>query len=103
MVGMRTETLMASSRSGVEAGGREGGVRRFDGRSRRDLAGHRVQGLEAVAGVDDDGLERGVELTRLDQLLEHRDAGAAGGLGEDPLGPREQDDALAHLVVTDVL
>ena len=46
---------------------------------------------------------RGVELAGLDELLQHADGGAAGGLGEDALGAGQQQDALAHLVVADVL
>ena len=45
----------------------------------------------------------GVELAGLDELLQHADRGAAGGLGEDALGAGQQHDALAHLVVADVL
>src|ERR1700750_1584537 len=111
MVGMRTETDMGwtpgsgggSGGGSGDAGGGEGGVRRLDGRGRADDAGHRVEGLQAVAGVDDDGLERGVELAGLDELLEHTDGGAARGLGEDALRAGQQHDALADLVVADVL
>ena len=68
-----------------------------------DPVGDGVEGLQAHAGVDDDGLEGGVELAGLDELLQHADRGAAGGLGEDALGAGQQQDALAHLVVGDVL
>ena len=45
----------------------------------------------------------GVELAGLDELLQHADRGAAGGLGEDALGAGQQQDAVADLVVGDVL
>jgi hypothetical protein len=64
--------VQSSSGSG-EPGRHESGVRRLDRRSRADDVGHRVQRLEAVAGVDDDGLERGVELAGVDQLLQDAD------------------------------
>src|SRR6478672_4072563 len=120
MVGIRTETLMTllemtapsrrlwlgnyarAARSG-EAGGGERGVRRVDGRRRAHGAGDRVQGLEPVAGVDHHGLQRGVELAGLDQLLQYADRGAPRRLGEDPLRPRQEHDRVADLVVVDVL
>ena len=56
-----------------------------------------------IAGVDHDGLQGRVEPAGLDQLLQAGHRGPAGGLGEDPLGAGQQQDALAHLVVADVL
>src|SRR3712207_6512077 len=103
MVGMRTETLMWSIFLSDHAGGYEGVVAGRDGGGGADAVGDRVEGLEAHAGVDDDGLERGVELAGLDELLRHADGRAAGGLREDPLGAGEEQDALADLVVGDVL
>ena len=84
--------VLSSSSGQAEAGRDEGGVRRLDGGGRPDRVGHRVERLQAVAGVDDDGLERGVELAGLDELLQHADRGAAGGLGEDALGAGQQHD-----------
>src|SRR4051794_31991190 len=113
MVGIRTWTLKVSPRvrwgggageaRSEDAGGRGRGVRRLDRGSRTDDPRDGVEGLQPVAGVDHDGLERGVELAGVDELLQHADRGATGGLGEDALGAGEQHDALTDLVVGDVL
>ena len=81
----------------------ERGVARLDRGRRADPVGDRVEGLEAVAGVEHDRLGVGVELPGLDQLLQRRDGDPAGGLGEDALGAGEQLDAVADLLVGDVL
>jgi competence protein ComEC len=73
-----------------------------DGGRRADLAGHRVEGLEAVAGDQQDGLGLGVELPGLDELLGRRHGDATGGLGEHALRAGEQADALDHFGVADV-
>src|SRR3954463_3124974 len=101
MVGMRTDTLMfllgaAGSRlarpprtegfASLDAGGDEGVVGRCDGGRRPDLARHGVEGLQAVSRVDDDGLQRGVELAGLHELAQYCDRRTARRLGEDALG-----------------
>src|ERR1022692_2946783 len=66
---------------------------------RLERAARAVERLQALAGdVGDDALRR-VYIPSLRELGEHRDRDAAGGLGEDPGGPREQLDSLTDLVV----
>src|SRR5829696_6318807 len=59
----------------------------------------RVEGLQALAGVEDDGLLGRVQAPVLDELPQDRHGHAAGGLGEDAGGPGEVADALDDLVV----
>src|SRR3954449_13236143 len=61
----------------------------------------RVEGLQTFPGVEDDGLLRRVQPAVTDQLAQHRDRHATGGLGEDAGGPGEVADALHDLVVAD--
>ncbi|BBG03488.1 hypothetical protein PSA01_19370 [Pseudonocardia saturnea] len=77
------------------AGGGHGG-------GRADLAGHGVQGLQAVTGDHEDGLGVRVELPGLEQLLRRGDGDPARGLGEHALGLGEQPDAGDDLGVGDV-
>ena len=62
-----------------------------------DTPAHRVEGLEPVAGVEDDRLRVGVELAGCQQLAERRHGHPAGRLGEDALGAGQQPDALDDL------
>src|SRR3954453_9744481 len=54
----------------------------------------RIERLQALTGVEDDGLLVPVQATVLHQLAEHRDGHPARGLGEDARGPGEVADAL---------
>ena len=90
-------------RSTVQRPVRERGVRRVDGGRRTHPVRNRVERLEAVTGVEHDRLAVGVELAGLHQLLQHADGHAARGLREDALGAGQQLDALADLLVVDVL
>src|SRR5215207_664891 len=105
IVGIRTlmlTVLLGMVRVSGDVGGHEGLVRWRDGGCGVDQIGDGVQGLEAVARVDDDRLEVRVELTRLGELLQHAHRGAARGLGEDALRASEEHDRFADLVVGDV-
>src|SRR3954452_1205966 len=59
----------------------------------------RVQGLESLAGVEDDGLLRSVEPPVGHQLPQHRYGDPAGGLGEDACRPGQVADALDDFLV----
>ena len=95
----------SSDHSGLSRRGRRRGTRPgwADGRGRAGGRGDRVQGLEAVAGVEDDGGQGRVEQTGLDQLLRHADGHPARRLGEDALGAGQQLDRVDDLLVVDVL
>src|SRR5680860_1206027 len=114
MVGIRTWTLMAllevgewgvrvGRRESDDAGAGEGGVRRLDGGRSTHSVRDRVERLEAHARVDHDRLPGRVELAGVDELLQDADRRTTGGLGEDALVASEQQDAVAYLVVGDVL
>src|SRR5579859_7883879 len=104
MVGIRTETLThgppflkRSPRSWL-SGQMSAGVRRLPRLECREcrpdrrqaavgvtiLAEH-VERLQAVAGVDDDGLGRGVEQPLGEQAAQHAEGHPGSGLAEDPL------------------
>src|SRR4051794_5516955 len=87
------------NRDGVE-GLREVGRGGLDLR-RLEGATHRVEGLQALAGDDQDHPLIPIDLPAAGELLEDRRGHAAGGLGEEPRGLREQADARADLVVGD--
>src|SRR3954454_22013194 len=66
-----------------------------------DDGGDRLQGLEALAGVEDDGLLGRVEPAVLHELPQHRGGDAARGLGEDAGGAGQVPDALHDRRVAD--
>jgi competence protein ComEC len=90
-----SETALGEGLAHSLAGGRHRG-------RRAHLAGHRVEGLETVAGDQEHGLGVGVERARLHQLLRGGHGDPTGGLGEDTLGACEQPDGVHHLGVADV-
>ncbi|OLL73183.1 ComEC/Rec2-related protein [Pseudonocardia sp. Ae168_Ps1] len=79
-----------------------GGAGRGHGGRRTDLAGHRVERLEAVTGDHQDGLGVRVERACLEQLLRRGNRDTARGLGEHALGLGQEPDAGDDLVVGDV-
>jgi competence protein ComEC len=90
-----SETALGEGLAHGLAGGRHRG-------RRANLAGHRVEGLETVAGDQQHGLGVGVERARLHELLRGGHGDPTGGLGEDTLGACEQPDGVHHLGVADV-
>src|ERR1039458_1585800 len=58
-----------------------------------------IERLQAVARDDRHNRVVGRELPGGGKLLEHRDRGTAGGLGQDALGSRQQVDAREYLGV----
>src|SRR5688572_23496579 len=70
-------------------------------RADRTLDG--VQRLEALTGVEHHGLRVGIEVALLEELADAGAGNPARRLGEYARGTGEQADALADLVVVDVL
>ena len=64
--------------------------------------GDRVEGLQPVAGVEQHDLGPRIDEALGEQLAVGRHDDAAGGLGEDALGARQELDAVDDLVVAHV-